>query len=188
MREQVFCRYPTTRSQRSEVRSQRSEVRGPRSEVRGQKPATRNAQQVYPPKLLFSVGGQPETRNQQPRLRQGSGGQAATRNQQPPLYPQPTKPSTQKDKNAKNGNGIFAGSVLKISLFKNKIATQWNSDTHTGSVFRNMTKLATGTGLAKLIGYLTTSVKTRIYLSEHFGVVQVLNIFNSISFQKAICD
>jgi hypothetical protein len=100
------------------------------------------------------------------------------------VHTQPTKPSTQKDNNAKNGNGIFAGSVLKISLFKNKIATQWYSDTHTGSVFRNMTKLATGTGLAKLIGFLTAPVITRNYLPEHFGVVQILNIFTLIYDKK----
>jgi O-antigen/teichoic acid export membrane protein len=78
-----------------------------------------------------------------------------------------------KNINSKNGNGIFSNSVSKVLFFKSKIANQWNSDTHTGSVFRNMTKLATGTGLAKLIGFLTAPVITRIYLPEHFGVLSV---------------
>ena len=89
------------------------------------------------------------------------------------MHPQPTKPSTQKDKNAKNGNGIFTGSALKVSLFKNKITNEWYSDSHTGSVFRNMAKLATGTGLANLIGFLTAPIITRIYLPEHMGVLSV---------------
>ena len=89
------------------------------------------------------------------------------------MHPQPTKPSTQKDKNAKNGNGIFGGGFSKISVYKNKLNKTWKSDTHTGSVFRNMTKLATGTGIAKLIGFLTAPVITRIYLPEHFGVLSV---------------
>jgi O-antigen/teichoic acid export membrane protein len=72
-----------------------------------------------------------------------------------------------------NGNGVFVGSRSKLVLIRKRIADQWNSDTHTGSVFRNMAKLATGTGLAKLIGFITAPIITRIYLPEHFGMLSV---------------
>jgi O-antigen/teichoic acid export membrane protein len=72
-----------------------------------------------------------------------------------------------------NRNGVFVGSRSKLVLIRKGIADQWNSDTHTGSVFRNMAKLATGTGLAKLIGFITAPIITRIYLPEHIGVLSV---------------
>jgi O-antigen/teichoic acid export membrane protein len=84
-----------------------------------------------------------------------------------------TNNKKQSDNKDNNGNGVFVGSRSKFLFIKNRIADQWNSDTHTGFVFRNMATLATGTGFAKIIGFLSTPVITRIYLPEHIGVLSV---------------
>lgn len=42
-----------------------------------------------------------------------------------------------------------------------------------GAIFRNMAKLATGTGIAKVLAVMTTPIITRIYLPEHMGVLSV---------------
>lgn len=49
-----------------------------------------------------------------------------------------------------------------------------------GAIFRNMAKLVTGDGIARVIGLATTPIITRIYLPEHMGVLSVFTAIVSI--------
>jgi len=42
-----------------------------------------------------------------------------------------------------------------------------------GAIFRNMAKLATGTGIAKLLAIITAPIITRIYTPDHFGALSL---------------
>lgn len=63
-----------------------------------------------------------------------------------------------------------------ISL-KQKLLNSWNKQSHEGVIFRNMIKLISGDGLARIIGLVTAPIITRIYLPEHMGV---LSVFTSL--------
>lgn len=56
---------------------------------------------------------------------------------------------------------------------KNFGLTLWNHQSHEGAIFRNMAKLVTGDGVARIIGLLTAPIITRIYLPEHMGVLSI---------------
>ena len=62
----------------------------------------------------------------------------------------------------------------RLTRFTEGIAARWNSKSHSGSIFRNMAMLASGSAGAKAIGALSVPVITRIYLPEHFGVLAVV--------------
>ncbi|WP_036197611.1 lipopolysaccharide biosynthesis protein [Marinobacter sp. HL-58] len=47
------------------------------------------------------------------------------------------------------------------------------SQSNTSSIFKNMAVLASGTGIAKLVGLLSIPIITRIYTPEHMGVLAV---------------
>mgnify|MGYP000891569583 CR=1 FL=1 len=65
----------------------------------------------------------------------------------------------------------------KLTLLKQKVLNSWNKQSHEGAIFRNMTKLITGDGIARVIGLITAPIITRIYLPEHMGV---LSVFTSL--------
>lgn len=56
---------------------------------------------------------------------------------------------------------------------KNRIKKIWNGTSHESAIFRNMAKLFTGDGIARIIGIITAPIITRIYLPEHMGVLSV---------------
>lgn len=60
-----------------------------------------------------------------------------------------------------------------MNRLKNKLLKSWHSQSHEGAIFRNMAKLATGSGIAQIISVLTAPIITRIYLPEHLGVLSV---------------
>ena len=71
----------------------------------------------------------------------------------------------------------------KINLFqrlKHKITSQWRGEGSVNSIFRNMLYLATGTGLGRVIGFISTPIITRIYLPEHMGVLSVFTALVTI--------
>lgn len=55
---------------------------------------------------------------------------------------------------------------------------QFNTGSAAGSIFRNMAVLASGTLVARAIGFATIPIITRIYTPEHFGV---LSVFTSLT-------
>ena len=60
-----------------------------------------------------------------------------------------------------------------LTRIKQKASKLWNKQGPEGAIFRNMAKLATGAGIARVIALLTAPVITRIYTPEHFGVLLV---------------
>jgi O-antigen/teichoic acid export membrane protein len=66
---------------------------------------------------------------------------------------------------------------FSFSNIKRRIERIKQSDSHEASIFKNMAKLTTGTGLAKIVGVLTAPIITRIYLPEDMGV---LSVFTSV--------
>jgi O-antigen/teichoic acid export membrane protein len=68
-------------------------------------------------------------------------------------------------------------SKLSISNIKKRIEKISKSNSPEVSIIKNMAKLATGAGIAKIIALMATPIITRIYSPEHFGV---LSIFTSI--------
>ena len=75
---------------------------------------------------------------------------------------------------------IIAKTNRYLQLRK-RIAAKWNSDTPASSIFRNMAMLASGTGVAKVIGIVSVPIITRIYLPEHMGV---LSVFTALAVMK----
>ena len=65
-----------------------------------------------------------------------------------------------------------------MKLFnRQKIFNSWNKQSHESAIFRNMMKLITGDGIARIIGLVSAPIITRIYLPEHMGV---LSVFSSL--------
>lgn len=60
-----------------------------------------------------------------------------------------------------------------VLWIKNLIGRHWSADSPVSSIFRNMAFLATGSGLARLIGAITLPIVTRLYSPEHFGVLSI---------------
>ena len=60
-----------------------------------------------------------------------------------------------------------------LDQFRRRIFEKWHAESSVGSIFRNMTMLASGSILARGIGVLTAPIVTRIYSPEHFGVLSV---------------
>lgn len=61
----------------------------------------------------------------------------------------------------------------KLSSCKDRIIASWKSSSPSNTVFRNMSVLAGGTGVAKVLGSLSIPIITRIYSPEHMGVLSV---------------
>jgi len=64
-----------------------------------------------------------------------------------------------------------------LNIFYQRVDKLRNHKGPEGSIFRNMAKLATGVGMAKLIALLAMPLITRIYLPDHMGV---LSVFTSL--------
>jgi O-antigen/teichoic acid export membrane protein len=76
---------------------------------------------------------------------------------------------------------------------KKHISGKWHGENSVNAVFRNMILLASGSGVAKVIGFVSTPIITRIYLPEHMGVLSVfialtalLAPLNTLSYSLAI--
>jgi O-antigen/teichoic acid export membrane protein len=66
-----------------------------------------------------------------------------------------------------------------LNKLKNIVSKKLGSGSE-GTIFRNMVKLVTGDGIARVIGLATTPIITRIYLPEHWGVLSVFIAIVSI--------
>ncbi len=66
---------------------------------------------------------------------------------------------------------------LIIKHNKNKLFKKLNTKSHEGAIFKNMMKLITGESIARIIGFATAPIITRIYLPEHLGVISVFTSF-----------
>lgn len=64
-----------------------------------------------------------------------------------------------------------------LTFIKQKLFNSSNKQSHEGAIFRNMMKLITGDGIARVIGLATVPIITRLYLPEHMGV---LSVFTSL--------
>jgi O-antigen/teichoic acid export membrane protein len=62
--------------------------------------------------------------------------------------------------------------LSKIPIIK-RIHKSWHSQSASGSIFRNMAVLASGSMVARVITIASTPIITRIYLPEHMGVLSV---------------
>lgn len=62
-------------------------------------------------------------------------------------------------------------------MLTKKIFKLHSKDSESQSVFKNMSKLATGAGIAKVASIITVPIITRIYLPEHLAI---LSVFSSI--------
>ncbi len=60
-----------------------------------------------------------------------------------------------------------------LNDFLRRLVRGFNDKGSSGSVFRNMAVLATGSGVARLVGILSIPVISRIYMPEHMGVLSV---------------
>jgi len=60
------------------------------------------------------------------------------------------------------------------------IAKRLHSNSPAGSIFRNMTLLASGSIAANALGVLTVPVITRLYQPEHFGVLSVFTAITAL--------
>lgn len=66
------------------------------------------------------------------------------------------------------------------NLIKAKVLNVWNSTSHEGAIFKNMTKLFVGDGFARVISIFTAPIITRIYLPEHMGILSVFIALTTI--------
>ncbi|MDW7646360.1 MAG: lipopolysaccharide biosynthesis protein [Desulfuromonadales bacterium] len=60
-----------------------------------------------------------------------------------------------------------------FSSQKARVLKKWQSNSPGNSVFRNMAVLASGSGIAKVLGAISIPIITRIYTPEHMGVLSV---------------
>lgn len=70
-------------------------------------------------------------------------------------------------------------SMIHLPIIK-RIQKSWNSQSASGSIFRNMAVLASGAAMARAIGVLSMPVITRIYEPEHMGVLSVYVAFAAL--------
>lgn len=66
-----------------------------------------------------------------------------------------------------------AGKSLKLCGIKRRSVKNLQSNSPSNSVFRNMALLASGSGVAKVVGAISIPIITRIYTPEHMGVLSV---------------
>lgn len=59
-----------------------------------------------------------------------------------------------------------------FNKLKNRISEKLGTGSE-GAIFRNMAKLVTGTGIAKVLAIITTPIITRVYTPDHFGVLSL---------------
>jgi O-antigen/teichoic acid export membrane protein len=97
------------------------------------------------------------------------------------------------DQFLKKLNLYQAKGLVCLGQLQDRILKSWNSKAASNTIFRNMTVLAGGVGIARIIGLLSTPVITRIYLPEHMGVLAVfaslaamLLPFGTLRFSMAI--
>jgi O-antigen/teichoic acid export membrane protein len=67
-----------------------------------------------------------------------------------------------------------------FSFLQGRLIAEGRFSGHEGAIFRNMTKLFAGDGLARIIGFITAPIITRIYLPEHMGVLSVFTALVAI--------
>lgn len=68
----------------------------------------------------------------------------------------------------------------RLAKLKGRLTREWNSDSPVSSIFRNMTMLAWGSAVARLIGFVSVPIITRIYLPEHMGVLSVFTALTAM--------
>jgi O-antigen/teichoic acid export membrane protein len=69
--------------------------------------------------------------------------------------------------------------MIFIKKYRRKFSEKFGTGSE-GAIFRNMAKLVTGDGIARVIGLATTPIITRIYLPEHMGVLSVFTAIIAI--------
>jgi O-antigen/teichoic acid export membrane protein len=67
-----------------------------------------------------------------------------------------------------------------LSLFRSNIISKWNSDNLTGYIFRNMAMLTSGTAVARVIGFASVPIITRLYSPEHIGVLSIFTALTAL--------
>lgn len=70
-------------------------------------------------------------------------------------------------------------SIANISIVK-RIQKSWNSQSASGTIFRNMATLAGSAMIVRALSFLVAPVITRIYLPEHMGVLAVFTAFTAM--------
>lgn len=68
----------------------------------------------------------------------------------------------------------------KLTIYRDRIIKNWRSNNPSSAVFRNMAVLASGTGVAKVVGGLSMPIITRIYAPEHLGVLAVFTALTGL--------
>jgi O-antigen/teichoic acid export membrane protein len=68
----------------------------------------------------------------------------------------------------------------KLSQIKSRLLAQIKSGGQSGSIFKNMLVLATGSMMARAIGFAAIPIITRIYTPDHLGVLSVFASFTAL--------